>query len=746
MALFFEGLVTKTAATWRTPGMRSLHFRSVLHATLAVFVLLGCSGSDGTAEENEAASSGAPSSSGSPGPGSSGAPGEPSKSGTPDIRVRFRGEELTAGAARAIELGSTREGGFTPSVDVILENTGTAPVTLTAASASGFSASFPATIAPGATETLTLAMTPSVLGKHAAVIELKTSVPGKDLYRFDLNGFVLGSSGVPLNPYWTTAPWKLWFSDATPVSFSGVGSDGENHTRDVAPPAIETRKFPTPAALAATWPGVFVGLETAPASPAAAGWWDDVSGTMDQGHSTPLTGFGGAGGNNVNLGGQFMRLEFGSPWPASRMAVGMNFTSESYAYRGHHLTRSTSSVVDTERNWLFANTLRGSPSFYSYNEFDPVYTADNYDGLYGIGYQSLGRSSSEVRALLKMLIAGGYMPRATKELLKRHGLYATAILTLFRQGLPYVNADGSPVDYEGEMIQRSTYLSDGESITDEFAPNNITYHQYSNTMHLYRMVQGAKALTTAPPVAVIKLLDVASTAAGGTPTTWLPTDARIKVRAKTTTTIWADPGDTLDVRVDLGESIDLEGGELDFTAKAVYPNQQSALAIEREGKTAIFHIKATPDPKLPLGRFPIILQAHVRGLRSNPTFLNVLWRQADQQDIGNGYFDPTRTLGYGMTTDKKKAVFWNARPTLTTSLGAATTVAGTKGTPVSFDVTCVDPEGFPTRLYRRADDPGTLVNGTYSFTPTTSGNRAVALICSDGTGAFSSTKITIEVP
>ncbi|MCW5831739.1 MAG: hypothetical protein KIS78_04705 [Labilithrix sp.] len=710
---------------------------------LAACAFTACSGSDGAADDE----SGPPESSPTERDG-----GDPTSTdggvvGAPDVRVRFGGEELAAGTTRAIELGSTREGGFTPSVDVVVENPGTGPVSLSASNAGAFSATLPATLAPGATAKLTLAMPPTAVGAHEATIELKTSVPGKESFRFDLRGFVLVSTGVPLNPYWTTAPWKLWFEDPTPVTFTGPDEDGNTHTLEVAPPPAESRRFPSPAALAATWPGVFLGLETAPPSPAAAGWWDDVSGTMDRGHSKPWQAWSGQGGNNVNLTGQFMRLTFGSPGGPQRMAVGMNFASESYAYRGHQLTRSTGNVVDIERNSLFANTLRGSPSFYSYSEVDADHTTDNYDGLYGIAYQSLGRSSSETRALQKMFIAGGFMPRPTKELLKRHGLYATVMLTLFRQALPYVNADGSPVDYEGEMIQRSTYLSDGNAISEEFAPNNITFHQYNDTMHLFRMVQGAKALTTAPPVAVMKLLDVWSSTANGAPTKWAATDPRLKVRGKTITTIWADPEETLDVRIDLGESIDLEGGELDFSAKAVYPNQQSALVIEREGKTAIFHVRATPDPKLPLGRVPIILQAHVRGLRSNPTFLNVFWRQPDQQTLpANAYFDATRTGSYGMTNNKQMAVFWNARPTLTTSLGAATTIAGTQGTPVTFTVSCVDPEGFSTRLYRRADDPGTLTNGTYSFTPTASGSRDVALICSDGTGAFASTKITIEVP
>lgn len=658
--------------------------------------------------------------------------------GTPDIVIRHGDVVIAPNTTSTFELGRTRPGAFVPSITLTVENPGTAPVTLVTNGGGSFSAAHPTRVAAGATDTIELLLEPTSAGTYNGTIELTTSVPSK-AYAFDLTGIVLPGNVVPLNPYYTTAPWKLWFVDPTPVEYSGINSTGGTTTATHAPPDAATRKFPTAAALAATWPAQFLGLELAPTSPAAAGWWDDVSASIDNGHTGPLTGWGGTGGNTINLSGQFIRVGYGGAYVTQRQSMGYNFTSESYAQRGAFLSRVNSNVVSTERDWMFTNTIRGTPSYYSFNDHDPVYTSDNYDGLYGIGYHSLGRSGSETHALLKMLIAGGFMPRATKELLKRHGLYATTMLTLFRQALPYVNADGSPVEYEGEMIQRPTYLSKGDGTSEEFALQNIVYHQYDDTRHLYGMIQGAKALTTPPPVAVMNLVSVKSVIADGEPVVWANNDPRIHVRGKTTTTIWADPADNLEIRVDMGESLDLAGGAIDLSADAVYPNQASALSIEREGDTAIFKIRATYDANLPLGRVPVILQATARGLRSNPTFLNIYWRQADQADKPGGYFDAN-------TSDRRDAVFWNARPTLTTSLGAATTVAGSVGSPTSFTVTCVDPEGFATRIYRRAEDSGTFVNGTYTMTPTRAGNFPVSIICSDGTGAFNSTRITVEVP
>ena len=368
--------------------------------------------------------------------------------GTPDIILKLGEEELAPNQTRAFELGRTRAHGFAPSIAITIENPGTAAVTLVANGGGAFSAAMPTKLAAGATDTLTLELEPVAAGIYSGTIEITTSVAAKSSYTFDLTGTVLTADAMPLNPYHTTAPWKLWFVDATPVDFTGIGGDSQSHTLTLAVPAAATRIFPTAAALAATWPGVFLGKEIAPAIPAAAGWWDDVSGTMDNGHSGPRSGWSGANGNAISLSNQFIAVNFGSPSSTQRADMGYNFTSESYSQRGAYLTRVGYNVTDTEANWLYANTIRGTPSYQSYNEFDAVYTTDNYDGLYGIGYQSLGRSSSETEALSKMLVTSGFMPRATKELLKRHGLYATAMLTLFRQALPYVNGDGTPVDYK----------------------------------------------------------------------------------------------------------------------------------------------------------------------------------------------------------------------------------------------------------------------------------------------------------
>ena len=649
--------------------------------------------------------------------------------GVADVRVVLGGDELAPETERALELGSTRVDGFHPAYELTVENPGTAELALELVIPEGFLASAPETLAPGATATLTLAMASDTGGMKQGRVELRTPVAGKTYFAFALTGNVVDAFD---NPMWTTPSWKLWFEDPAAVSYTGVDQAGTSQTVESAPPAEATRKFPTVAALAATLPGTaWLGTEVAPATPAAAGWWDDGVGTMDRGHSVIPLSFG-----SLNLGSQLSaRVTFGSPSSTQLRGLGLNYTSESYSGRGHAITRFDYAAQETERTWFFGNAVRGSPSYLSYVDTDAEHVADNYDGLFAQSYQSFGRSSSEVHGLLKMLIAGGYMPRATKELLKRHGLYAPAMITLFRQALPWVAADGSPLPYEHELRHRPAYLSNGDlnSYLDEFGPVNKGYHQYPNTQHLYDMVQGAEALTTAPPTGLIELIGVEQ--AG---TAWQLTDPRIKVNAETFVTVWPDRGQPVTVRVDLGESIDLEDGDLDFTADVVYPNQASALRVEREGKTAIFRITATPDPALPLGRMPVLLQAHVRGLRSNPLFVNIYFPQEGQIDAAGGYFN--------VTSDPKQAVFWNARPVITTSLGAATNVDGQVGAPLSFTVTCTDPEGYPTAIYRRPDEGGTLAGDTYTRTPTARGTSNATFICSDGTGAYSSTQITITVP
>lgn len=658
-----------------------------------------------------------------------------------DVRVTLHGVELAPGIEHPLELGSARTGGaFAPAYELVIENPSDSAVSLGTTVPANFFAEAPQRLEPHESVTISVGMLPTVAGSQQGRIELHTSVIGKEVYAFALDGDVV--DGFP-NPYHPARAWRLWFDDATPLSFTGLldpdgDGAGTTTTLDAAPPLADARVFPTPAALAATWPDPFLGVALQMPAPDVAGWWDDAVGTMDNGHSSVPARYA-----PLDLTGQFTRIYFGRPTAQQRRDLGLIATSESYAYRGHQLTRDSGNVTDIERNWLFVNAVRGTPGFHSYNDTDALRVADNYDGLQAHMYQSFGRSSSETVGLQKMLVAGGFMPRRTKDLLKRHGLYATALVTLFRESLPYVDAAGTALPYEHELRHRPVYLSNGESTvqTVEFGGDNMTYHQYPERLHLFAMVQGAKALTTAPPIALAKLVSVSS-AAGP----WAMTDPRIKVRARTQITVWPTPGEEVTLRVDLGESIDLEGGALELTAHAVYPHQRSALTITREGKTAVFRITATPDAAFPRGRMPVLLQAHVRGHRSNPVFVNIYWPADDQLVIaGTKYFHPTLDGSYH-TNDPRTAVHLNARPTLTTSLGATTTIAGAIGVPVSFDVSCVDPEGFATEISRRADDPGVLQGGTYTLSPTKSGNIQAAFICSDGTGAYSSRTITIATP
>ena len=75
-------------------------------------------------------------------------------------------------------------------------------------------------------------------------------------------------------------------------------------------------------------------------------------------------------------------------------------------------------------------------------------------------------------------------------------------------------------------------------------------------------------------------------------------------------------------------------------------------------------------------------------------------------------------------------------------------LSGAVGEPFLFEVECVDPEGFPTRLYRWSRDVGRVMGGgppwRFIFVPTSSDSYDVHFICADGTGTYNSMQVVLE--
>jgi hypothetical protein len=553
-------------------------------------------------------------------------------------------------------------------------------------------------------------------------------------------GPVPDAAGPPdgnlVNPYYPQPTWRLWTQDETPVHYTGYNlSDPVLKEGDFSPPPVATRKYLDPDV--DTHPKPFLSLVSFPTTPPMAGFWDDAYATRDGAHSVLGLGWSDVYGNSVNLGNQYIRVGFGSCQPPDILRLGVNFTSESYANSGHQLVSSAFSLLYTERNFSFVNTVRGTPAYLSYAETIADRGIDSYDGLYGHAFNSLGRSSSEVGGLYKMLLAGGAMPRTTKDLLKRHGMYGLALINLFRSTLPYTEADGTPVGPGNEMLQRPAYFSNGNNRSQEFAPRNVVYHQYDESLHVYRMLEGARAMTVAPPIAMVRVVDITVQSGGATLVNRAPTDARIRSAVKTGVRVWGNAGETITLRVDVGGSVDLQGRALTPEWHRVYPGQHN-LTMEHEAGT-VWRITAAHDPALPKGRIAAVLFVDNGVLRSSPAFVNFYWPEAGQTE-GPPYVVAANPIS---THEVQK----NLRPTFTTSL-RSDWVHVTPGSTASFDVACADPNGFPIRYYRWANEVGTL-SGTH-FAHSVSGSDPgfvypVHLVCSDGTGGYNSLMVRVVV-
>lgn len=529
------------------------------------------------------------------------------------------------------------------------------------------------------------------------------------------------------NPVYPKPVWRLWAAEPDPVRFAGMvmGSD-KPHEAVYLPPEPEKRLYPDLAA-PRRFPATFLApLVKKPNT--SAGWWDDCYATMDMAHTNVPTGWADDYGNRIGLDGQFIRSAFGMPSFSERMQLGVNFTSQSFSERGHHIVSSFAEIDETERDYFFANTVRGTPAYMSYQETLAEKAIDSYDGLFAHSFQSVGRSGSEVGALRKMIIAGGYMPRATKDLLKRHGAYAAAMLLIFRASLPYADAKGE-VPYANELRHRVAYFSDGRTRNSEFVPNNVYYHGYNESLHLYRMIEMARQMAVAPPVALLRL-DSFAVEKGGKP---IPArgddDPRLKSINRTMIRCWGNPGETLIVGVDMSQSYDLQDLSLRFEAAAVYPEHKN-VCIE-PGKDGRLKIIARHDPKLPKGRVPVLLLAvNSRGVASLPVFVNFYWPE-EGQAAPPPYLDRNHP-------NPKHEVNRNLRPSLVTGLENGILYAE-PGKPASFTVQCKDPEGFPVRLYRWSGEVGTLRGNTFSYTATEADRGKVYpvhLIASDGTGGY----------
>lgn len=542
------------------------------------------------------------------------------------------------------------------------------------------------------------------------------------------------------NPFYERPAWRLWTEDQTPVAYANRKEikDRTIVEREFAPPPVSDRKYPDFSQGPQGAAGLPL-LKVFPRPPETAGFWDDCYATMDGAHTNIPTSWSD-GRQSITLAGQFINVNYGFAFnPAGRFRLGVNFTSQSFAYRGRHIVDDFASNDDTERNFFFANCLRATPAHASYEDKRPEKVLDLYDGLFGHSYHSLGQSGSETPALLKMMLAGGCMSRSTKDSLKRNGAYAIPLLTIFKAALPYVDAEGKELPFESELRHRPAYCSSGEIPHPHYCPANPHYHSYDETAHLRRMIELARNMEVAPPVAILKLLELCVEKDGKTLRSGAAEDPRIKSANKTLVRIWGRPGETITARISLRESYDLEGRKLTYACHGVYPNQRN-VAIEKDNEPGVFRIRVEHDPKLPKGRIPVVLFAgNGAGLPSNPVFVNFYWPEENELD---DYPHEPDELSKEKPDELKKLnrpeVTQNLRPLLGADL-PCDTAFGRPGETVRFRLDARDPEGFPVIFYRWPGEVGRLLGDQFSFTvPKDDPGRVypIHVVCSDGTGGY----------
>lgn len=557
------------------------------------------------------------------------------------------------------------------------------------------------------------------------------------------------------NPYYSdreSPPWKLWFEDGSAVEYSrkaatAKGSDGELVHRTLKPPRLGKRLYPDVSSVAAGM-GALYPFKIFDSEPAVAGMWDDAVASLDGNHVRLRKAYR-FGNRKILFAGQMIQVLHGSPPFADRSRIGVNFVWQSFAKKGHQLFVGERIIRRMEQAFTFANCLYASPGWLSRTDVMPDRMVDSYDGLFGHYYNSLGHSGSEAHAVAKMMFAGAHLPRTTKNLMKRHGVYPLAMLTVFKATLPYRDGKGSEVPYENELRHRPSYASDGGTVSARYVSRELEYHLYDEATHVRRMVAMTSRMTNPPPVTLLRLINVSGSSGR---TNVLQSSSFSSVR------IHGERGERIEATVDLGSSYDLENRPLTFHAARVYPGQQNIGAnVDERGKVRIV---ASYDKRYPSGRFPVVLWVENGGdCPGNPVFVNIHWPEPDQPKRPP-YFAPYKKpfmteqdirkfTGRGALRDPNVQVMRNDKPVIDAgNVGESTELSASVGSPLSFSLRGKDPEGSPTRFYLWSGDVGRIAGDQFIYKPVgrdRGKTLPVRIICSDGTGAYRGLTVKLRV-
>jgi hypothetical protein len=341
-------------------------------------------------------------------------------------------------------------------------------------------------------------------------------------------------------------------------------------------------------------------------------------------------------------------------------------------------------------------------------------------------FNSVGSSNSETMAITKMIAAGGYLPPATKLLLKRNGLYPAAMLYLWKAALPY------PVPFDSELRHRVAYKSVGnrETYPEKYGSAGIdkgdlslVFHRFDDVAHMRNMVALARSMAVAPPEALLKVLEIE----GG----------HTVYTLKKSVLVVQEKDQEIRIRVSTEDCYDLQGRPLTVRWKLLYGNR--ATVFERSDAvgsgTGSCTITIPWDDALPEGRTAIALIANNGAFDSNPAILTVYRKKGDLPPNG------ASPGGY-----KYAGTFANRRPVI---LDLQDQVVR-RGQTIRIPIAAVDPEGFGLRFFKRSGEIGELDGNVLEWkcpAKAKNGTYTVSVIASDGTSgnSYAGKQITVHV-
>jgi len=522
------------------------------------------------------------------------------------------------------------------------------------------------------------------------------------------------------NPYFSKTEWRVWRDEETPVEgLTGmVHEDKKDKPVPLTLRPVENAKrtYPVDPPTTLGKSPYLVFEESATPSPKYAGMWDDVYSSWSGLHGYVRTRWRGSDGSNVTVRGQIMdivdaRLE-------AMMTAGVNFIHQSTTGMAHAITNGRMlERTTTFEKLYFADLLVCSPAHASWTDYRADYTTDLYTAHASTLFNSVGSSNSETMAITKMAIVGAYLPPATKLLLKRGGLYPSALLYIWKAALPYDEP------YDHELRHRIAYKAVGDRAIYSKIENygaagidrgdmSLPYHCYDEEAHMRRMVDLARSMDVAPPEAVFAIHATKGDADGG-------------YSLRKAAVVVQEPGKDVTVELSTVASYDLQGLPLTLRWKLLYGNK--ATTIRRVAEAPDEWVVQVPwDDTLPEGRTAIALVANNGRFDSNPAILTVYRKRADAL--------PPSGLGPGDYA--WPATFANRRPVV---LGLQDRWVK-RGKTLEQPLEAHDPEGQPVAFYKRGGEVGTIDGSLFTWACPRKESRqeaTVTVIASDGTGGSS---------